>query len=100
MEETKEGVPTMVCEEDNVAQFNAALKAHAPDAHALAAALYRGGMVSGLAGASIRSTAAAQERDRVTDDNRAVPVLGGASVERGLRQWYADAGLKYPHGRG
>lgn len=96
--EEKEAVPTMVCEADNVAQFNAAMRQHAPAAHALAGAFFRLGMIDGLAGASIRSTQAAQAREKATEDKRAIPVLGGASVERSLRQWYDDAGLKYPHG--
>ena len=43
----------MVCHEGNQAAFRAALKAQLPEAHDLAIALYRAGLIDGLRGMAL-----------------------------------------------
>ncbi len=99
MEEKAPAEPLdMLCEPDNARAFNAAARQHLPGFHALAKALHQRGMVAGLRGATLRDTATADAHHARTAHLRAQPVTSNASVEADLRQWYADAGLKYPHG--
>jgi len=79
-------------------QFNERLRTQLPVAHSLAKALHGLGMLPGLRGATITDPATAQARDAALDHKRVTPSISTASVEASLRKWYADAGLKYPHG--
>lgn len=74
----------MTCESSNVAEFNAALRALAPEMHALAVELYRRGMIDGLRGAMLGAVGS------LTDEG-VQPVLGFES-ERALRDREASQG--------
>jgi len=65
----------LFCHEDNVVEFNAALRAH-PELRAFAAALHQAGMIDGLRGARLRPADAPRPEQGVT------PVLSEAAETR------------------
>lgn len=79
-----ESVKAITCGPENVADFNAALRQHAPEAHDMAKALHKRGLISGLAGARMRPTGADQQAAGVA----VRPTLSAALEARSAdREW-------------
>ena len=76
----------MLCTPENAREFNTALRESLPEAHDLARALHKAGMIDGLRGARIRPVGGENSRGLVA----ARPTLSAASEARILdREWAA-----------
>ena len=75
--------PELFCHEGNVAEFNAALRAH-PDLRAFAAALHQAGMIDGLRGARLRPANAPQPENL----QGVTPVLSFEAEQRLADLWW------------
>lgn len=67
----------LFCHEDNVVEFNAALRAQ-PELRAFVSALYQAGMIDGLRGARLRPVST----EHPAPDSGATPVLSYAAEKR------------------